>query len=69
MSTCHVGWSPAELAETLGVCRQTVIGIESGRTEPTLPLNFRISWIFNKPAEETFFADLEDKMNALNAGR
>ncbi|MGA2185231.1 MAG: helix-turn-helix transcriptional regulator [Bryobacteraceae bacterium] len=60
-------WSQAELAEKLGVSRQTVIGIESGRTEPGLPLALRIAWVFNKPIEEIFLAELEDKMNVLKA--
>ncbi len=61
------GWSQAELAKELGVSRQTVVGIESGRSEPGLSLAFRIAWIFNKPIEEIFRAELEDKMNALKA--
>jgi putative transcriptional regulator len=61
------GWSQAEMAERLGVSRQTVIGIESGKTEPALPLAFRIAWVFEKPLEEIFVAELEDKMAVLNA--
>ena len=63
----ETGWSQATLAEKLGVSRQTVISIESGRSDPSLALALRIGWIFKKPLEEIFLAELEDKMTALNA--
>jgi len=37
------GWSQAELAERVGVSRQSVNAIEGGRQEPSLPLAFRIA--------------------------
>jgi putative transcriptional regulator len=39
----RLGWSQAALAERLGVSRQTVISIERGRFDPSLPLAFRIA--------------------------
>lgn len=48
------GWSQAELAERLAVSRQTVIAIETGRYDPSLPLAFRISKVFHKPIEAIF---------------
>lgn len=59
--------SQAELAEKIGVSRQTIIGLESGRSEPSLPLALRLAWIFKKPVEEIFLAELEDKMTVLKA--
>ena len=41
--------SAAELAEALGVSRQTVIAIEKGRYDPSLPLAFRIAREFGVP--------------------
>lgn len=48
------GWSQAYLAERLDVSRQTVISIETGRYDPSLPLAFRIARIFEKPIEAIF---------------
>lgn len=47
-------WSQAELAERLGVSRQTVIAIERGRYDPSLPLAFTIARTFGLPIEEIF---------------
>ena len=47
-------WSQAELAERLGVSRQTVNAIETARYDPSLPLAFKIAAIFRKPIEEIF---------------
>ena len=49
------GWSQADLAEQLGVSRQTVNAIENGRYDPSLPLAFSISAAFEKSIEEVFF--------------
>jgi putative transcriptional regulator len=46
--------SQADLAEGLGVSRQTVIAIESGRYSPSLPLAFRIAKFFEVPVETMF---------------
>ncbi|MEE6281929.1 helix-turn-helix transcriptional regulator [Georgenia sunbinii] len=48
------GWSQARLAELLGVSRQTVISIERGRFDPSLPLAFRLAEVFDARIEEIF---------------
>jgi len=47
-------WSQAALAERLGVSRQTVISIERGRFDPSLPLAFRLAEVFGCRIEELF---------------
>ena len=41
-------WSQAELASRLGVSRQTVNAIETGKYDPSLPLAFRIARVFDQ---------------------
>jgi putative transcriptional regulator len=48
------GLSQAELAAALGVSRQTVISIESGRYLPSLPLAFRIARFFQVTVDKMF---------------
>jgi putative transcriptional regulator len=48
------GLSQADLAAGLGVSRQTVIAIESGRYSPSLPLAFRIARYFTVPVDMMF---------------
>ncbi len=48
------GLSQAELGTALGVSRQTVISIESGRYLPSLPLAFRIARFFSVPIDKMF---------------
>ena len=48
-------WTQARLAEELGVSRQTVNAIETGKSDPSLPLAFRIAGLFGQPIEELFF--------------
>lgn len=47
-------WSQAELAERLGVSRQTVNALETGRYDPSLPLAFKIARVFGQPIESIF---------------
>ena len=51
------GWSQGRLAEELGVSRQTVISIEKGRFDPSLPLAFRIAGLFDCRIEDVFYPD------------
>lgn len=51
------GWSQARLAEALDVSRQTVISLENGRYDPSLPLAFRIARVFERPIEAIFEED------------
>ena len=47
----------AELAEKLGVTRQTINAIETEKYDPSLPLAFKIGAVFGMPVEEIFFAE------------
>lgn len=48
------GWSQGELAQELGVSRQTVNAIETGKYDPSLPLAFKIARLFGRPIEAIF---------------
>jgi putative transcriptional regulator len=48
------GWSQQELGERLGVSRQTIISIEKGKYDPSLPLAFAIARAFGSRIEEVF---------------
>ncbi|MFJ6114948.1 helix-turn-helix transcriptional regulator [Agrococcus sediminis] len=48
------GWSQQRLADELGVSRQTVISIEKGRFDPSLPVAFRLAAVFDCRIEELF---------------
>ncbi|MCC7393628.1 MAG: helix-turn-helix transcriptional regulator [Sphingomonadaceae bacterium] len=50
-------WSQQHLADALGVSRQSVNAIETGRFDPSLPLAFRIADIFALPIEQIFLRD------------
>jgi putative transcriptional regulator len=47
-------WSQADLGEHLDVSRQAVNAIETGKYDPSLPLAFKISRLFDLPIEEIF---------------
>ena len=47
-------WSQAELAGRIDVSRQAVNAIETGKHDPSLPLAFRISRLFDMPIEAIF---------------
>lgn len=47
-------WTQADLAERLGVSRQTVNAVETEKYEPSLSLAFRIARLFGRPIEEIF---------------
>ena len=50
-------WSQQDLAEQLGVSRQSVNAIETGTYDPSLPLAFRIADLFEARIEEIFTRD------------
>ena len=50
-------WSQQDLADRLEVSRQSVNAIEKGRYDPSLPLAFKISDVFDLPIEEIFSRD------------
>ena len=47
-------WSQAELGGRLGVSRQAVNAIETGKYDPSLPLAFKLARLFERPIEEIF---------------
>jgi putative transcriptional regulator len=47
-------WSQAELGGRLGVSRQAVNAIETGKYDPSLPLAFKLARLFALPIEEIF---------------
>lgn len=50
-------WSQLDLAERLGVSRQSVNAIETGKYDPSLPLAFRIADLFGLAIEDIFLRD------------
>ena len=50
-----------QLAEKVGVTRQTIIAMEQGKYSPSLELAFRIALVFERPLGEVFSYDLEDE--------
>jgi len=48
-------FSQLELAKLLGVTRQTVYYLETGKYNPSLTTSFKVSHIFEKPIEEIFY--------------
>lgn len=47
-------WSQEDLAQRLGVSRQTVNAIENERYDPSLPLAFKMARVFRLPIEKIF---------------
>ena len=57
----HDEMTQAELAERLGVTRQTVIAIEQGRYSPSLEMAFQIARVFGVPLDDVFqYPDREE---------
>lgn len=52
-------WSQQDLADRLGVSRQSVNAIETGRYDPSLPLAFSIADIFSMQIEDIFEREAE----------
>ena len=50
----HGEFTQAELAERVGVTRQTIIAIEQGRYSPSLEMAFQIARVFDVPLDEVF---------------
>ncbi len=53
----HGQMTQQELADRVGVTRQTIIATESGRYAPSLPLAFKIAQTFGVPIEQVFQYD------------
>jgi putative transcriptional regulator len=56
----HGEMTQAELADRIGVTRQTVIAIEQGRYSPSLEMAFRIARVFGVPIDDVFQYPDED---------
>ncbi len=50
----HGEMTQAQLAERIGVTRQTIIAIEQGRYSPSLEMAFQIARVFRVPLDEVF---------------
>lgn len=50
-------WSQADVAEQLGVSRQTINAIETGKYDPSLPLAFGIARLFSLTIEDVFLPE------------
>lgn len=50
-------WSQAEVADRLGIARQTVNALETGKYAPSLPLAFKIAKLFQRPVDQIFDPD------------
>jgi putative transcriptional regulator len=48
------GWTQSEIAQKLGISRQSVHAIESGKSDPSLALAFRIASLFELSVEQIF---------------
>ncbi|MGB2713138.1 MAG: helix-turn-helix transcriptional regulator [Vicinamibacterales bacterium] len=47
-------WSQSDLADRLGVSRQTINALERNKYDPSLPLAFKIARLFGRRIEEIF---------------
>lgn len=50
-------WTQADLALRIGVSRQSINAIETGKFDPSLPVAFRLAKLFGRPIEEIFDDD------------
>lgn len=50
-------WSQSDLGDRLGVSRQTINAIETGKYDPSLPLAFKIARLFKLTIEDVFEPD------------
>ncbi len=59
----HDEMTQQQLADKVGVTRQTIVAIENGKYSPSLELAFRIALVFNSPLEEVFSYEPKDDSN------
>lgn len=64
----ELGLTQQELANRVGVSRQTIYYLEKGNYNPSLTLSFKIAEILNKPLIETFYRVpiIKDKIESLS---
>ena len=60
VARAEVRMTQQQLAEAIGVSRQTINAIESGKFVPSTVLALKMAQIFEKPVEELFILDDED---------
>lgn len=58
-------WSQQDLAERLGVSRQSINAIETGRYDPSLPLAFRIAELFGLAIEQVFVSPTQHQPKGI----
>lgn len=49
-----------ELADAVGVSRQTIVAIEKGKFMPSTPLAIKVARFFDKPVESIFILEDDD---------
>jgi putative transcriptional regulator len=57
-----------QLAEKVGVTRQTIIALENKKYSPTLDLAYRIAYAFEVPLEEVFFIESTEQKETYSNG-
>jgi putative transcriptional regulator len=57
----HDEMTQEQLADKIGVTRQTIVAIEKGKYSPSLELAFRIALAFNQSIEEVFYIEDSDQ--------
>jgi putative transcriptional regulator len=62
-------WTQVDVASRLGVSRQTIVSIERGKYDPSLPLAFRLAALFELPIEEIFQPDTADSPSSADQPR
>lgn len=65
----HGELTQAQLAEAVGVTRQTIIAIEQGKYSPSLELAFQIANVFRVPLDEVFQYPAESSATTAEAAR
>ena len=61
-------WSQADLATRVGVTRQTINAIETGKYDPSLPLAIKIAHLFGMHVEEIFLLPEKELPNPVRLG-
>lgn len=59
----HDEMTQQQLADQVGVTRQTIVAIEKGKYSPSLELAFRIARVFGAPLEEVFSFEDDKRKN------
>ena len=61
----HGEMTQQQLADRVGVTRQTIIAIEAGKYSPSLPLAFRIARTFGGPIEKVFHYEADNPLHEI----